>query len=317
MRIAIIGAGAVGSLFGASLAAVGHSVVLVGRSALVAAVRERGLRVIDRTEEVYRVDARSTPPGGTERPEVALLAVKAFDLAAALEALARADPDPLPVLLLQNGLGIERTAEEALAKAGWAAPADWTVRAVHTVAGTLVEPGVVRRAGLGEVLLARPTNTRANRPTLELFERLLRGAGLTVRTVDDLDREIWRKALVNAAINPVTALRGLPNGALETGPARREALALLEEARRAASAVGFEFSEDEARRDFDRVVRATAENRSSMLQDLDRGRPTEIDAISGAILRVAVEHGLDLPATRRTAEEVRRRTAVSLGRPQP
>ncbi len=315
MRIAVVGAGAVGSLFGAYLGRAGHSVVLVGRPELANAVREHGLRVLGNGESVYRVEATSTIDFPDRRPEVVLLTVKAFNLDTAAALVAQALPRPTPLLLLQNGLGIEQRAGAALARGGWRDPGAWAVRAVHSVPATLVAPGVVRAAGSGEVVLPDPAVAGPVGPQVERFRELLRGSGFAVRTTREFEREVWRKALVNATINPLTAVLGVRNGDLLTGSAHDRALNLLSEARAAAAAAGFPFSEEEAIGDFERVARTTAENRSSMLQDLDRGRPTEIDAISGEILRIASEHGLDLPATRAIVEEVRRRAGERPHRP--
>jgi 2-dehydropantoate 2-reductase len=316
VKVVVVGAGAVGSLFGARLFQAGQSVELVGRPDHVAAIRDRGLRVRNRTEEVFRLPARTELSVG-ESADAVLLTVKTYDLPSASGALARAFRRPAPVLLPQNGLGVETLARQALAAGGWSTPADWTVRAVHSVPVTWVAPGVVREAGTGEILLPDPENVGALRARVERFRDLFRDAGFSVRTVRDFEREVWRKALVNAAINPVTAARGVPNGRLLEGGERTEALRLLREALFVARAAGFDFSEEEAIRDLERVARSTAQNRSSMLQDLDRGRPTEIEAISGEILRIGEAHGLDLPATRAIVEEIRRRSTDARARPQP
>ena len=316
MKIAVVGAGAVGCLFGAYLARAGHSVELIGRPALVSGILDHGLVVQGPTTGSFRVAAR-TALAPDDAPDCVLLTVKTFDLASAASALARVHAAPMPLLLPQNGLGVERTASDALGAAGWPAPLAWTVRAVNSVPATLVAPGVVREGGSGEIVLADPGTAGVAAPHILLFRDLFRGAGLSVRTVDDLEREIWRKAIVNAAINPVTALLGVTNGELAHGSARDQALALLGEARQVARAAGFEFSEKESIADLDRVVHATAPNRSSMLQDLDRGRPTEIASISGEIVRVAEAHGLDVPATRAVIHEVERRVAARRPSPQP
>jgi 2-dehydropantoate 2-reductase len=316
VKIAVVGAGAVGCLLGAYLARARHSVELIGRPELVSTVREYGLRIVGPPEQVYRVDVRPRIEP-EDMPDVVILTVKTFDLAPASDALARALPGPVPVLLPQNGLGIERVASDALAHGGWTSPSEWTVRAVHSVPATLVSPGVVREGGSGEIILPDPAVAGRSAPRVGIFRDLLEGAGFSVRLAREFEREIWRKALLNAAVNPVTATLGVTNGALLRGPARDRALALLGEARAAARAAGFVFSEEEATIDLDRVVQATATNRSSMLQDLDRGRTTEIDSISGEILRIASEHGVDLPATRKIIDEVRRRSGVRDPRPQP
>ena len=316
MNVIVLGAGAVGSLFGAKLARSGHTVTLVGRAAHVAAVRDHGLVVRNEHEEIVRLSAEVELRPGT-KAEAALVTVKSFDLAAAMQELAEAISAPVPTLMPQNGIGIEVRAEAALRKGGWHDPKPWMVRAVHSVPVTWLEPGVVREAGTGEILLALPHGRGPSDDCIRLFEQLLRGAGFQVRLSPEFDRDVWRKLLVNAAINPLTAVRRVVNGALLEGEAHRTALALLGEACTAARAAGFDFTEDEAVREFERVARATAQNRSSMLQDLDRGRPTEIDAISGELLRVAARHGLSLPATRAIVQEVERRSANRVGPPQP
>ena len=166
-------------------------------------------------------------------------------------------------------------------------------------------------------MLPEPSGDPRRDAGARAFETLFREAGFSVRTVPAIEREVWRKALVNAAINPVTALHGVPNGDLASEPLRSEALALLDEAYRVAETEPFGLSLAEARRDFDQVVRATAENRSSMLQDLDRGRPTEIEAISGEILRLGEARGLRLPATRAIVERVRAVVAGARRTAQP
>lgn len=302
MRVVVLGAGAVGSLLGGRLAEAGHSVLLVGRPAHVAAVRANGLRIENGTPRVVRLDAAERLDA-TADAECMLLTTKTFDLESAARELAAWRTHATPVLLPQNGLGAERAVADLLTPRGWGDAAQWCVRAVGSVPATWVGPGVVRAAGAGEILLPRPEGAGA--PAVRQFDGLLRSAGVAVRTVDDLDRELWRKVVLNTAINPVTALHRVENGALAAGPLRAEALTLLEEGRAAAAAAGYAFHAAELARDFDRIVAATAANRSSMRQDLERGRPTEVDAILGEVLRAGAAHGLALPHVERAAEDLR------------
>jgi 2-dehydropantoate 2-reductase len=305
VRVVVFAAGAIGSLLGASLAHAGHTVLLVGRPDHVAAIRAEGLRITGSLVETVELRAESSVPPDFA-PEAILLTAKTFDLPGAASLLGIEVPDPVPTLLPQNGLGVEETVLTAFSASGWMHPERWLVRAVNTVPATLVGPGAVRAAGQGEIVLgrARAPAAEATRTLL----RLLRSTEIPVRTVEHLERELWRKAILNAAINPVTALHGVPNGRLLEEPYRTESTALLDEALATARAVGMEFREKEVRADFERVVRATAENRSSMLQDLDRGRRTEIQAISGEILREGTAKGLELPATRRVVDAIRARS---------
>ncbi len=302
MRVVVFGAGAIGSLFGASLAHGGHEVLLIGRPDHVAAVRAHGLRITGSLVDTVELPAATTVPADFA-PDAVLLTSKTFDLAAAASLLAIEVPKPVPTLLPQNGLGVEDEVATALAAGGWTHTERWIVRAVNSVPATLLGPGEVRAAGTGELLLGRPASPNA--VATRTLARLLRGREFKLRYVDDLPREIWRKAILNAAINPVTALHGVVNGRLREEPYHTESLALLQEAVTVARAEGVKFRDKEIRADLERVLTATAENRSSMLQDLDRGRRTEVQAISGEVLRRGLAHDLDLPATRRAVEAVR------------
>jgi len=315
VKILVVGAGAVGSLLGAALQEGGNAVLLVGRADHVAAVKAQGLRISGSRPRVVHLEAAPEVPPGSE-VEVVIVTTKTFDLARAATELARA-VSPRPTLLLQNGLGILPVARAALTSGGWNDPAAYLVRGVNSIPATWVGPGEVRETGLGEILLPVPSEAGPAAGAARLFRMLFEGARVPVEAVPEFEREVWRKALVNAAINPVTAVRGVTNGELLEEPGRTEALQLLGEALAVARAAGFGFTSEEVTRDFERVARATASNRSSMLQDLDRGRPTEIDAISGEILREGRRLGLDLPATRAVVAEITARASRAPIRPQP
>lgn len=307
MRIVVLGAGAVGGVLGAMLSRAGEDVVLVGSSLQVDAVRTHGLRLEGRVEGTFAVRAETRIPPGLSA-DLLLLTVKTFDLAAAAEEAARELPWPIPWLLPQNGLGIEEVAQAAVRSAGRTAdPSPWLVRAVNTIPATLVAPGVVRQPGDGEIRLVEPAHGGASARSVRLLAETLSRAGVPVRFVPDIDRAVWRKAIVNAAINPVTADHGILNGRLTEEPKRSEATVLLLEAREAARLAGYEFDPAELERDLWETVQATAANRSSMLQDIDRGRPTEIDSISGYLLAVARAHSVPLPATERIVARIQQR----------
>ncbi len=305
MRIVVFGAGAVGSLLGARLSAAGHDVLLVARPPHARAISAKGLYVRGRTVGRFRLRSVVRLPAAT-RADAVLLTVKSRSLRRAARTVARRLASPAPVLVVQNGLGVEPAAVAGLRAGGWRHPERWLIRGINTVGVTLVAPGRVTHAGEGEIVLpADPRPARAG--ALRLLERLIADAGIPHRRARGFPREVWRKVLVNAAVNPVTAAHGVVNGALLRAPLAGPARALLREAQRVAGAEGYPFSDEEADRDLARVLRATARNRSSMLQDLDRGRPTEIGSISGALLRLGTLHGLDLPATRAAVARLRER----------
>lgn len=299
MRVVVVGAGAIGSLFGALLQGAGHEVTLVGRPPHVATILREGLRLEGRTSGTYQVQAVAELPAGFST-DLCLLTVKTYDLDAAASVFGRTVPTPVPVAALENGLGVEATVEQALESAQWSTAGQWIVRGINSVPATFVRPGVVRHAGAGELLLADYKSGRHAEAVAGAF----RSAGVPVRVVQDRATEVWRKVLVNAAINPVTADHRISNGVLLLDPYRGQTLQLLREALSVARAEGMTFSDEEAEVELWRVVRATSDNRSSMLQDLDRGRRTEIDAISGALLMRGQAHGLALPATARIVQRI-------------
>lgn len=303
MRIVVFGAGAVGSRFAVGLARSGADVTIVARPEQSRAVEEHGLAVEGDPREPVRVKAMDHLAPGTPT-DVVVLTVKSYDVESAGLALANGLERPTPILGLSNGLGIEEVLASGLSQGGWSSPTDWILRGVHTVPARLVRPGVVAATGRGEIVLGR-------NPKLPDWPERLRGlfesAGFPTRVVDDIRRETWKKAIVNAAINPVTADHGIPNGRLVEEPWRGQALALLREAVRAAQAEGIEFGMEDAERAVFSVARATAANRSSMLEDLERHRRTEIDAISGFLLRAGRAHGVPMPATVRAVERIQTR----------
>ena len=305
----VFGAGAIGSLFAALLTRAGDSVLVVGPPAHVRAIREGGLRVEGSLEGTWPMEAEE----GLTAPvpaDAVLLTVKSFDLVRAAEGLAPWLERPMPILLPQNGLGITARAKEGFA-AGVDRPSHWFVRAVNTLPATLVAPGQVRYAGSGEVRLPSPTGSAGLGPAIRLFHDLLARAKIPVRYVSNFDQTLWTKAVVNGVINPITAAHGVMNGALATSPYRELAEALLAEGLAAAGAAGHPLDASATREELWRTVGATATNRSSMLQDVERGRPTEIDVISGALLAAGRAHGFPMPATADIVTKVRARVATA------
>lgn len=312
MRVLVVGGGAIGGFWSARLYRAGHRVLVWGRPPLVEAVRQRGGFWVGGEGPIPVPVAGSIP--SEEGPfDVILFATKTFDLAAAVRAALPWVKDAA-LALPQNGLGIREEVASLLRSEGAKVEPSRLVRVVHSVPATLVTPGVVEPGGTGEILVTEGPGAA------DRVAELLAGVGAPVRRVADIARAEWSKALVNAAINPVTAEAGEPNGVLEKPPWRGRAITLLREAVLAAGLAGHRFSVRAAERSLWRVVRATAANQSSMLQDILRGRPTEIDAISGRILAVGQAHEVDLPATERALLRIRElcaRRAPPLARDLP
>ena len=285
MRVVVLGAGAMGSWAGALLARAGHDVTLVARQDHAAVVAAHGLRVTGKTELHVHVKA-VTRAADAPVPDLLVLSVKAYDTARALQ-----DARPLlgqrtSVLSLQNGLGnVERVAEASDERRAFAA--------VTTHGVTFVEPGHVRHAGTGYFRVGSPYNEHARARDLA---RLFQEAGLEAEPHDRILGEVWAKVVVNASINPLTAITGLANGALLEVPALRDLMQrTAEEAVDVARAEGAPLPDEDLLLRARRVAELTATNKSSMLQDVERGRRTEIDAICGEIVERGLRRGIDTP----------------------
>lgn len=268
-----------------------HDVTLVGRDPHMGTVASEGLRVVG-ASDLHVHPAAATDPVDAPDPDLVLVTVKAYDTDAALQdAAPLLDHDPV-VASLQNGLGNLETMADHV-------PAHRVVGGVTTHGATLEAPGVVRHAGAGDTTVGAIGPEPA--PAREAADALA-DSGIPTTVTERIRGEIWAKIVVNAGINPVTAITGLPNGALLEDP---ELEATMEAAAGEAAAVAEAQDATLPATDLvDRtreVARRTAENTSSMLQDIQRGRRTEIDAISAEVARRARDHGLEAPVNRTLA----------------
>ena len=271
MEIVVFGAGSLGSVIGGLLARK-HPVTLVGRAPHINAIRETGLTITGEIEAHVTPDAETTVPGSAD---LVIVTVKAYDTTAAAEQLADCDCDA--VLSLQNGIGNEATLAAALD--------------AHVLAGTATygamfdEPGAVTCTGVGEIVLGDPDGGHSQ--IADHVGDAFRTAGIETTVDDDMPRRRWEKLAVNAAVNATTALARVENGELVEGAGGAVAADAARETARVAREQGVALSDERALSLTRQVVRDTAANRSSMLQDVAAGRRTEIDAINGYVVRVA------------------------------
>ncbi|MCD1261521.1 2-dehydropantoate 2-reductase [Paenibacillus athensensis] len=301
MRIAVMGAGSLGLLFAARLAASGAAVELVTRTVNQAELLQfQGIRLMepDGSRQIVRPAVISAWPQRplAQAPDVLLLTLKQPALTEELlvELALRLAANTL-VVGLQNGIGHEDKLRSALG-------ADRVTLAVTTEAARRESATGVTHTGRGMTYIesalhdgseAEQGNGRIERQKLLLG--MLRQAGFSANLSNDMDIRIWTKLLINAVINPLTAMLQVNNGGLLHS---RWALgmmeALLEEGKRVAALQGVRLPDDLWQTVLD-VCTATADNHSSMLRDVQMGRPTEIDTMNGSLLRIAEKHGLTLP----------------------
>ena len=301
MNIGIVGAGALGCLFAAELARVHDVVLLARRTKVVDAIGRDGIAVVDADGKETLTPVRATTsPWAFEDRELVLCAVKAYATTEALAPLARVLAANTLVSSLQNGIDFAADARAAL-------PDARIVAGSTSQGAVLLAPGRVSRPNRGTTTFGRDDATA---PASSDVAAAFAAADLPARVVDDIATVLWTKLIVNAALNPLGALASRPNGAV----AEDKDLAVLgrvlaEEAGAVAVAEGVPVLDPWAVTQA--AARATAANRNSMLQDLDAGRRTEIDRLSGAIVKRAAAHGIPVPLTATMVRLIRARERAS------
>lgn len=282
--ILIVGTGALACLFAARLAAQGLQVTMLGtwREGL-AALRMYGVTIVQedgrQTSYPVRVVDQSGPCQGAT---FALVLVKSWQTQRAAQQLSGCLAADGVALTLQNGLGNYETLCEKLG-------AERVALGVTTTGATLLSSGRVRPGGEGTISLGQ-------HPLLSPLIEMLQRGGFNLEIHQDLQALIWGKLVVNAAINPLTALLQMPNGQIISRPSARQLSAdLAREVAAVAAAQNIQLPHLDPVAVSEGVAHRTAENHSSMYQDILRKAPTEIDAICGAVVRIGTQFGIPTP----------------------
>lgn len=287
MKIVVVGAGAMGSLFGGLLAHAGEEVWLVDLwQAHIEAIQSQGL-LLEEPEGPLTLPLRATTDvASVGKADLVLLFVKAYDTERAVTQSLVLEKEDTLFLSLQNGLGNGELISQHVDPSR-------VLLGVTNHGATVLGPGRIRHAGRGKSYLGALQGGRTNR--LEGIARVFCQAGLETELTDQIEELIWEKLLVNVGINALAALTGLKNGELLDYPETMRLMeAMVSEAVQVARAQGVAVPSDPFPKVLE-VARATAANRCSMGQDLDRRRRTEIDVINGAVVREASRLGIPVP----------------------
>ncbi|MCP4140107.1 MAG: 2-dehydropantoate 2-reductase [Chloroflexi bacterium] len=280
-NILIVGTGALATLFAARLSKAGINVTMLGSwKKGIDALNKNGARLIDSTgkENAYPVQALRE----SKNAQYAIVLVKSWQTERVAHQLKKYLAKDGLVLTLQNGLGNGKILTNILG-------ADRVAQGVTTTGASLVKAGVARVGGEGLVSVE-------THPRLGAINAILTEASFNLESVSNLQSLIWSKLVINAAINPLTALLDIPNGDLLKNPQTKEMMAeLAHETANLAKAQNIPLAFDDPALAAEDVAQKTSSNISSMLQDLRRGAPTEIDAICGAITRVGEDKGIATP----------------------
>ncbi|MCW5889599.1 MAG: 2-dehydropantoate 2-reductase [bacterium] len=307
--VLVAGAGALGSVLGGLLAARGWPVTLLGRREHLDAVRRHGL-AIDGLYGTHHVgDLECVTEASALRgpfPTI-FLTVKSWDTEATVAAVAPLLAPIGMLVVLQNGLG---NLERASARVG----ASRVIGGRVIFGAEVTAPGHVRvTVHAAPTLLGSPESGDGTcQAAARRWAAILDAAGVPAAATDAIATELWAKVLYNAALNPLGALLGVPYGHLARDPDARAIMdAVIAETFAVAQAEGVALPWPDAAgyRElfYAKLVPSTAAHRSSMLQDLERGRPTEIDAINGHVTTRGAAHGIPTPVNATLAGTIRAR----------
>ncbi len=283
MKIVVMGAGALGSLFGGLLALSGEEVVLVGREKHVDAINESGLKISGLTDATVDLKASIHP----EEADLIFFTVKSYDTLETASKLILND-DTI-ILSLQNGLGNEEIIKKVVGN-------HHVIGGITSYGALFIEPGHIRHTGIGDTVIGELDGSVTER--VSHIAKILSEAGIKTEVTDAIKQKIWEKLVVNAGINALTAITDVNNGKLLE---ISELNNLMYDASLEAVEVGLAFGiklDHDLIEQVEDVARKTAENRSSMLQDVSRGKRTEIDAINGMIVNIGAESGIKTPVNR-------------------
>lgn len=275
MEIIIYGAGAIGSVYGALLSTK-NNVVLIGKKVHVDAINTDGLKITGVINKTYHLTAQ-TSIAEIPKHTVLLICVKAYDLEEALLTLKpKIKPDTI-IVLMQNGLGNEQIAQRIL-------PKNPIVRAVIGTPATFLKPGEVIYSGKATTYLPHTTEGR-------IVAKLFNAAGMESEAIKDFQHALWAKLIINCVFNPLTSLLNIKNNEIKhLAPIPK---ILIEECCSVAAAEGIMLEGmDQKMND---VIESAGKNLSSMLQDLMKGKKTEIDFLNGKIVELARKHHLAAP----------------------
>ena len=296
MKIAIIGPGGIGCLFSALLSKAGHEVWLIDRRPDRAALIAReGICVERENDSTIARPGASAFPADIGPVDLIMLCVKAHETAGTAPSIKALLGPATDILSLQNGLGNTDAILHLATKSNLFA-------GVTTHGATVIGLNHVRHAGGGTTVIGSLQDNVARAARLA---KTLAAAGIESSSTTDTAGVLWSKLVINAAICPVSVIAGLSNGELAGNDKWRSMMGkAAAEGAAVAAAKGIKLTFDDPLKAVLDVCRTTSANISSMLQDVRRGRQTEIEAINGAVVRAAAEAGVDAPVNAKLYKSV-------------
>jgi 2-dehydropantoate 2-reductase len=310
MRVAVIGSGGIGGLYGGLLARAGHKVAFLARGKHLAAIREKGLEIRSADFGTFTVDGQASDDARElGQADLVLFAVKTYDLQDAAQQAKHVLGPEASLLTFQNGLD----APDQLAD---------IVGAQHVLIGTtrlettIVEPGVIGHLTHGHLVTVSAFSGPPT-PQAERIAETFRDAGVTTNVEPDGHRALWEKASQLIPMATITAVCRAPIGPIRDLPETRAlAETLLDEFSRVALAYGHDLTNSQSRPGLN-LLTAPATMKASLARDFERGNRTELEALSGALVRLADARGVDVPASRTAYAILKLREQLDAGAETP
>ena len=304
-RVAILGAGAMGSLFAARIAETGAQVVVIDVDpSRLAAIGQQGILLTDDrgTRTVSVTSSLAADVGGPV--DLVILFTKGMHSASAIASVAHMHGGRPVALTLQNGIGNAELLADAFGE-------DRVVMGTALIPADLTGPAAVTTHGTASICVG-PMATGARQPA-EHVAALLAQAGFSVTRPDDIAAAVWEKIAFNAALNAIAMLCEVTNSGMDNPPGRRIAEAVAYETAAVAAARGITILPPGIMASIDTALREHHGHKASMLQDREAGRPTEIETINGAISREGARLGVPTPVCDTLSDLVR----IVEARPKP
>jgi 2-dehydropantoate 2-reductase len=310
MRVAVIGSGGIGGLYGGLLARAGHGVAFLARGKHLEAIRQRGLEIRSADFGTFTIQAPASDDARQlGQADLVLFAVKTYDLQAAAQQAKVALASDASLLTFQNGLD----APDELAK---------IVGPQHVLIGTtrlettIVEPGVIGHLTPGHVVTVSAFEGPAT-PRAELIAQTFRDAGITTTVEPDGHRALWEKASQLIPLATITAVCRAPIGPIrDLAETRALAETLLDEFSQVARAYGYDLADSQSGKGLN-LRSAPSSMKASMARDFERGNRTELEALSGAVVRLGEARGVDVPASRTAYSILKLRERLEAGAETP
>ena len=275
MNIVILGAGAIGSLFGALLSK-HHNVLLLGRKPHVSAIQSNGLQIQGKTIFHDTISATDTVKDVFFNVDLLILTVKSYDTIKAIKQAKPIISKNTIILTFQNGLDNIEKIQSVISN-------NQILAGITTHGAVFKSPGVVNHTGIGRTIIGELDGTEIKR--LKNIVGLFDKANIQVKISHDILKDIWQKAIINSSINPLTAIFQCKNGYLIENPVLFHLVSCLcEESTNVAKSMGYTFTKKHMFEQTIQVINETSNNNSSMLQSVERKSQTEIDSINGKIL---------------------------------